>query len=282
MIRAPVLSEDVQRRRIAEYFRKIEACRNDILELTLAKERIRHETHQFEREYYVKVGRLYGELDRIELEIKELLYKARLLEWGGVPLEQLDRRVEKVFRVERRRLERAISDSSPEVSPKACDDLSLDKKLRRLYLKLAKRYHPDKVADPETRERYVWVMAIINDAYEKRDLIRLQRLEMTLPDGNFSRAESLNEQERRLYREYVRLHRVVVELRREVERLCESDLYKMRREVLAAREQGRNLLDELHLLLTRRLDEAKLRLKTVQEQFRTLGGSLWGERRGDF
>lgn len=276
-IAAPVPSVDAQQRRLVDYYRKIDACRNDILELTLAEERIRHETQLFEREYHAKVGRLYGELDRVELQIKELLYKARLIEWGAVPLEQLESRAAHVFRVERRRLEEAKTPPEGVPSPSAAPP-ALDEKVRRLYLKLAKRYHPDKVADPETRARYVRVMALINDAYEKRDLKRLQRLEMTLPSGNLPPAESLNEEERRLFREYLRLRRVVVELRRDVERLCESDIYKMRQEVLAAREQGRNPLDELHLLLTQKLNDAKLRLKAVQEQFRALVGS-WGGRR---
>lgn len=275
----PVVSANPQQRRIAEYYRKIAACREDILELTLTQERIRHETRQFAQEYYAKVGRLYSELDRVELHIKELLYKARLIERGIVAdPELLDKRVENVFRVERRRVERAqterTSQTPPSPSPNGEKEPSL-KKARRIYLKLAKRYHPDKTSDPQTRQRYEDIMSLINEAYENGDLTTLARLEMTLPNGPPPPTESLDERERRLYREYLRLHRTVVELRQSVERLRENETYKMRQEVLSARQQGRNPLDELHYALTEKLHDAKMRLKTIQEQFQTLLTHVW-------
>jgi hypothetical protein len=280
----PAVSVDAQQLRIADYYRRISACRDDILRLTLAEERIRHETRQFEQEYYAKVGRFYAELDRVELHIKELLYKARLVERGvvGNP-EQLDERVENAFRVERRRVERVTTEPPPDAAPstslrKRVEDAPSDKKARRLYLKLAKRYHPDKAGDSETRERYDRIMSLINDAYEKRDVATLVRLEMTLPSGSPPPSESPNERERRLYREYLRLHRTVVELRQAVDRLRENETYKMREEVVSAREQGRNPLDELHHSLSDKLNAANARLQTIQAQFQTLMAHVWRRR----
>ena len=280
----PAVSVDAQQLRIADYYRKISACRDDILELTLAEERIHHETRQFEQEYHAKVGRFYAELDRVELHIKELLYKARLVERGAVGNpDQLDKRVENAFRVERRRVERAKTEPPSDAEPsvpirKRVEDASPDKKARRLYLKLAKRYHPDKTSDPETRERCDAIMSLINDAYEKRDLATLDRLEMTLPNGNPPPTESPNERERRLYREYLRLHRAVGELQQDVERMRENETYKMREEVVSARERGRNPLDELHNALSGKLNDARTRLQTIQEQFQTLMAHVWRER----
>lgn len=279
----PVVSADAQRLRIADYHRKIAACRDEIIALTLADERVRHETRQFAQEYHAKVGRFYAELDRVELQIKELLYKARLVERDAVGnAEQLEKRVESAFRVERRRVEQAKAEPATDPEPPAAtrkktDDASPEKKARRLYLKLAKQYHPDKTADPQTRKRHDAIMSLINDAYEKSDLETLARLEMTLPNGD-PPAESPNERERRLYREYLRLHRVVAELRQDVDRLRENETYKMREEVAAAREQGRNPLDELHNAVSAKVSEAKARLTTIQGQFKTLMAHIWRER----
>ena len=80
---APITrARDVQERRIEEYRRKIAKRREEIIELTLLEERLRQEIERFQHEYNAQVGRLYVELDRVELEIKELLLRARLVERG--------------------------------------------------------------------------------------------------------------------------------------------------------------------------------------------------------
>ncbi|MDA1191568.1 MAG: hypothetical protein O3A46_07795, partial [Candidatus Poribacteria bacterium] len=78
------LRVDPQTQRIDEYRERIDQRRRDILELTLQEEQVRREIKSFEHEYNARVGRLYLELDRTQLEIKELMYKARLLERGWI------------------------------------------------------------------------------------------------------------------------------------------------------------------------------------------------------
>lgn len=49
--------------------------------------------------------------------------------------------------------------------------------IRKLFLKLADRFHPDRVSDKETREHYTEIMKEINIAYKSGDLARLLEIE---------------------------------------------------------------------------------------------------------
>ncbi|RMH73878.1 MAG: J domain-containing protein [Cyanobacteria bacterium J007] len=49
--------------------------------------------------------------------------------------------------------------------------------MRKLFLKLADRFHPDKIADPEKREHYTEIMKEVNIAYKSGDFARLLEIE---------------------------------------------------------------------------------------------------------
>lgn len=51
--------------------------------------------------------------------------------------------------------------------------------LKRLYRKLARRYHPDLTTDPTEREHRTKLMAQLNDAYQANDLSALESLART-------------------------------------------------------------------------------------------------------
>lgn len=49
--------------------------------------------------------------------------------------------------------------------------------LRKIFLKLADKFHPDKASDNETRVFYTEIMKEINIAYQSGDLARLLEIE---------------------------------------------------------------------------------------------------------
>ncbi|MBM3215773.1 J domain-containing protein [Candidatus Poribacteria bacterium] len=273
-------TEDLQTARIRDYQQKIVDCRDEIVALTLDCERIRTETRVFQHEYNARIGNLYLELDKIQLTIKELLYRARLVEKGVAHSEeQLDRRVESAFRVERKRVEqgpkRGTSDGV-EPKPSSSSRKTPQQRARQLYLRLAKQYHPDKASDAGSRARHADLMALINDAYESEDVATLERLEMTLPTGDTPPTESFNERERRLYREYLRLHKTVGDLRHDRDELAASDTYKMKMDVERGRESGNDPLEELRRGISEKVEAARARLATIREQFTTLTRHMRG------
>jgi hypothetical protein len=271
-------SDNSQQKRIEDYRRKIAASRERILRLLLDAERIRQETRSFAHEYNARVGRFYVELDRVHLEIKEVLYRARLLERGFVTsLEHLDRRVREAFRAERRRVEeydRTVSESADEKEPRPRPPREHPSQhARRLYLRLAKQYHPDKAADEATRRDFVALMAFINQAYEDGDTSTLERLAMALP-GREAASESPNDRERRLYREYLRLHRAVADLEHEVATLEGNHTYQLRLDVERGRRQGTDPLANLQREITAKLEAAKCRLVLIRQQVCLLAARL--------
>ena len=280
----PRVSE--QERRIAEYREKIAERRKETLQLSLERQRMEEELTAFEHEYSAKVGRLYGELDRVQLEIKETLYRARLVERGDAQDEaSLNRRVERAFRVERRKVEEDAAPDPPEErsADAPADAPKPDGETRALYLRLAKRYHPDKAErgsdDPfEPEEERKRIMALINAAYEAGDASRLEQLSATLDDP-FEEApeeEGLNERERRLYRDFMRLDRAVRQLRREIERFKARETYRLKESVAEAKERGQDLLGDLGRDLQAKVDAAKHRLKRVSDQVKRLMEKLFG------
>lgn len=68
--------------------------------------------------------------------------------------------------------------------------------IRKLFLKLADRFHPDKVSDEKTRERYTEIMKEINIAYKSGDFARLLEIEQQSAKGDNHVDSSQNDQER--------------------------------------------------------------------------------------
>lgn len=264
-----------QQRRIDEYREKIAARRQETLRLSLERQRLEEELTAFEHEYSAKVGRLYGELDRVQLEIKELLYKARLIERGDVHDERsLEKRVKRMFRVERRKVEENGEAKPPPEKPSAPKPSG---RLRAFYLKLAKRYHPDKADSGESKEELKRVMALINTAYESGDLSRLEQLAATLEEADSApEEEAPNQQERRLYREYLKLDRAARQLQREIDRFKTRDAYRLKESVEEAKERGEDMLADLRRELEAKIAAAKNRLANISAQLKQLAGRFFG------
>lgn len=264
-----------QQRRIEDYREKIAARRQETLRLSLERQRLEEELSAFEHEYSAKVGSLYGELDRVQLEIKELLYKARLIERGDVHDERsLEKRVRRAFRVEREKVEAdGEAKPPPEEKPSAPKPTG---RLRAFYLKLAKRYHPDKADSGESKEELKRIMALINAAYESGDLTRLRQLAATLEEAdNAPEEEAPNQKERRLYREYLKLDRAARQLQREIDRFKTRDAYRLKESVEQAKERGEDMLADLRRELETKIAAAKNRLASVSSQLKELAGRFF-------
>ena len=271
--------------RIEAQVSRIAVSRRRILDLTLERAAAEEALATFEHEYAARVGSLYGELDRVQLDIKELLYRARLVEKGFTRTpEQLERRVASAFRRERERVEaEPSSDADPaggprggraanrrRSSPRATDA----GELRRLYLRLAKRYHPDKsdAADSDDVER---LMALINEAYDTSDLRRLRQIAATLDDGDEPYHESADVKERRLFREALELDRAARDVERDLQRLKERDTYGMMQDAEAAQARGDDLVGTLRADLVAKVDAARERLTSIRSQFDTLAAATF-------
>lgn len=279
-----------QQARIEKHAARIADSRREILELTLERARIEAALATFEHEYAARVGSLYGDLDRVQLDIKELLYRARLVEKGITRTQDhLDRRVENAFRRERERVEADGSEDATRRPPRGAGGRTRQSRqrgpvgdageTRRLYLRLAKRYHPDKSHDDLPEGEAERLMALINDAYEAEDVRRLRQIAATLDDGAEQIEESPDARERRLFREALEVDRAVRDVRRDLERLRGRETYAMMCDAEEAQARGDDLIGALRADLVAKLDAARQRMSTIRAQFETLAASTFSSWR---
>ena len=166
----------------------LQSKRQQLAEMTLDLEDLKLEVHHFQKTYDLRVAGAYVELDKVNLSRKEYRLRLRLVR-EGVCQTEIEERVASCFKSERRRLEDYESDAT-ELEGEIEKDSNKNKlsthqtkQVRKLYLELAKIYHPDKSAEGEDDyERQKQMMTVINRAYEDQDLDTLKRISVESVD----------------------------------------------------------------------------------------------------
>ena len=127
----------------------------------------------------------------------------------------------------------------------------------------------------EEKERFHEIMAEINDAYNNKDLKQMEELAKELAEqvkGYFE--ENLEEEFDRLMHESEKLDEIISALEAELAELRASETYRFKMRADEAKEEGRDLFDEMKEGL-----EAKIKLKEdelarVRQEFKNLARSL--------
>ncbi len=121
---------------------------------------------------------------------------------------------------------------------------SADEALRRVYRRLARLLHPDLASSDAEHERLTGLMAQVNVAYAAKDLEALnltaEKLGAGEQPGLVTEADRLSD----LSRRHDQLRRVAASLRRELERLRESDTARVREEAERQRAEGSDPFDQ--------------------------------------
>ena len=258
----------------------IQAKHEQVAEMTLALEELKLNVRRFEKEYSARLARLYTELDRVELSIKEYRLRLRLLQ-EGVPRDspEMEARVEACFRSERERLANDERETVQEGKAESeSNESSLPpeqmKQLRSLYLKLAKMYHPDKARSDDELGKRKQMMTMINRAYEEHDFQTLERMSVEVVPDVEPTAETVRERKQRLTQEMNRLMHAAGELRIEINRIKSSRTYQLRQEVETARENRVDLLTNLARDLHRKINASQRGLANLIERFQQIGEKL--------
>ena len=138
---------------------------------------------------------------------------------------------------------------------------------KRLFRLLARRIHPDLANDPAERERRTNLMVQANDAYERGDVVTLQRLLDNWdrsPDsvvGNGTRAEL-----ERVLRRLIQMRERLAEIDAEAAGLEASAMGWLRRRVRKAAAEGWDLLSHMGRELDRQITEAEEELSRASIQ----------------
>ncbi|MEX2143701.1 MAG: hypothetical protein WD740_03835 [Anaerolineales bacterium] len=147
----------------------------------------------------------------------------------------------------------------PKGKPPAAKDPDYERKVRDLFRRLAKQYHPDLAKDEEEKQRNAGIMSEINQAYMAKDLATLENLALSqvtpevfsaLPEAEFAR----------LSLELRQLDAQVFEVEQTIRELDLSPAMQMHSDVRSERGGRRDLLTEMEMEYRERISELREQL----------------------
>ncbi len=135
--------------------------------------------------------------------------------------------------------------------------------IRHLFLKLAEKFHPDKVSDRETQTRHTEIMKELNRAYQEGDLATLLEIEKNHQLEQILFAQNEDEQTRkcnRLEKDNVILKGQYEHLKLELRLAKNTPEGQMVKDYRQAKKQGIDMTKEIIKVLEKQLTElAKIR-----------------------
>ncbi|HIC03136.1 TPA: J domain-containing protein [Candidatus Poribacteria bacterium] len=273
---ALVFTKNRDQVKIEELQLDLQAKRQQVAEMTLDLEDLKLEMRHFQKEYNLRVAGTYVELDRVNLSMKEYRLRLRLIR-EGVCRAEIEERVVSCFKSERQRLENYERDAmehekeSGEDSNRQKLSIRQTKQIRKLYLELAKIYHPDKSAGGEQDyERQKQMMTIINRAYEDQDIDTLKRMSVESVDEIELHNQTFSEKKKQLTQQLNCVMRSVGDLRLEINRIKSGEIYQLKREVSKTREKGVDLIANLVKDIQRRVNANQRKLTDLISIFQQL------------
>lgn len=273
---ALVFTKNRDQVKIEELQLDLQAKRQQVAEMTLDLEDLKLEMRHFQKEYNLRVAGTYVELDRVNLSMKEYRLRLRLIR-EGVCRAEIEERVVSCFKSERQRLENYERDAmehekeSGEDSNRQKLSIRQAKQIRKLYLELAKIYHPDKSAGGEQDyERQIQMMTIINRAYEDQDIDTLKRMSVESVDEIELHNQTFSEKKKQLTQQLSCVMRSVGDLRLEINRIKSGEIYQLKREVSKTREKGVDLIANLVKDIQRRVNANQRKLTDLISIFQQL------------
>lgn len=145
-------------------------------------------------------------------------------------------------------------------------DVNHERRVRDLFRRLAKRYHPDLAQDEEQKKWHESIMAEINQAYSAKNLQALEALDMRRElDSGLSPTPAA--ELARLTVELRQLETMIFDMEQTIRDLDLSPAMQMRSELRTDMEDGRDSLGALER-------EMRSRIAALQEQVMVLGGEV--------
>ncbi len=216
---------------------------------------LRAELQAFEGRYLRVVGVKIAELDDIEAEIVELIARRRPQDPDA-----------KVAANRARARARESSEASAGAASREPARFQPSAEMKQLYRDVAKRVHPDLVADPRERSRRNALMARANAAYAAGDRDALATI---LRDAAMSaeavQGEGVAFELVRVLRKISQVRRRLRAIEKEQTALRESDMFRLKQQVEEAADQGRDMLADIAAQLDTKIEGAQGRLRRLQE-----------------
>jgi hypothetical protein len=258
---------------LARYLAMTETRKRDVAGLQAEIESLTQDLAQFNRDYHTRVGRLWDEIDTLDMSTADYERRTELrLRNPSLSLEDLEQQVqqERNRQREQAREDTQASDRFQEQAARfrrkpaaSGDETSL---LKHLFRDLAKRFHPDLARTEAERQERTRIMQKMTAAFHDRDLTSLQELSGTADvnaiDISFAFL-SLPEKVVWAMREVARLDKVVEALTTELHQLRASSRHVM----WAGQRRGDDPLGRLEAEARRHRVIARLKLKRARTRY---------------
>ncbi|MCL4257284.1 MAG: J domain-containing protein [Anaerolineales bacterium] len=145
-------------------------------------------------------------------------------------------------------------------------DVNYERRVRDLFRRLAKRYHPDLAPDDEQRKWHEEIMAEVNQAYSAKNLQALEALDKRM-ELEMELSPTPAVELARLTVELRQLETLIFDMEQTIRELDLSPAMQMRTELRTDQEDGRDTLAALER-------EMRSRIAALEEQVLILGGKL--------
>ena len=146
----------------------------------------------------------------------------------------------------------------PTQRPKASEDI------KKVYRRLARRYHPDLAQNDVDRDQRNRLMAQVNEAYAERDMDALLALDDKQADTNEDDTSLLVLKLRRLQTQSAELSEQIEDLKIERFDLTHSPLMDLKIQEKFDKRKGKNLLEEMAAKLEAEYQQLSVRLEQLR------------------
>ncbi|QQR82485.1 DnaJ domain-containing protein [Candidatus Campbellbacteria bacterium] len=205
----------------------------EILEHT---EKIKVDLSVTKYEYDIKIGRLYLKLDEVELEILKLKKIGDLID-QGLSFEEAKKKVDESLQKRKEHIEeeyRKLEDEEKNIKGKKHVSEYEQEEIKRLYRKLAHKFHPDLNKGDDV------MMKKVNQAYADNDLESLRAID----ESRFAEDTVIRTIDK-LKEKLAKLEAAVVKANQQYILLKKSEWYVLKENIESSLLQKRNLLHEL-------------------------------------
>jgi hypothetical protein len=254
----------------------LETKKEEIADLKLTFANLRLALGRFERQYYARIGRLYVELDKLELQIEEYKTRIRLAKERRLSPSEVEEAIDEQF-AERHEDARFYEEQTNQYrqayeKEKAETRLSheQERELKTLYRRIAKFFHPDLAGSEQEKARKNKTMAEANAAYQEKDLEKLKTIDKTAKEEEARKHETSTEKLARLTRESHELDKEVERLIKALKEVKESPTFKMKDAVERGSAEGRDVLEELANDLETKIQEKRIELEDIIREHRDI------------
>lgn len=227
------LDEPLEKRELEKAISEKERALNELIEEI---EQLKIDLSSVKQEYDVKVGRLYLKLDELDLEILKFKKIEDLIN-KGFSFKEAQKIVEETLKKRREQIEdeyKKLDDEEKEIESRKNISEEEKEELKKLWRKLAHKYHPDKVGGNEE------MMKKINKAYAEGDLETLRAIDQN-GAGDGIETHTIEALKNKL----AGIEISIKKIHQEYELLKKSEWFILKENIEKAKKHDRDILSEL-------------------------------------